>query len=284
MSLKNIGYKEEMISFQYKDGRKVVDDDSIAYILPSDATEVERLRMTLGGLYKAPMHEALTKGIQVLDIGCGPGFWTRDMARLYPNSKFIGIDMANVFATNDLPPNLEFKIINAVNGLPFEDESFHFVFQRFLVMGFPTDQYKNSIQELKRVLKKGGVIEILELVNDYKNAPPSLVKISSWIDDALTSRGMDSFIADKISSFLNDSGFNDIQDINYTIPIGEWGGDSGKLYLSIQHLALAAVGVMVTKLTSVTEKEYKETLNEAFNSSKEYNISNRFRLVYGKKP
>ncbi|CAO3638056.1 unnamed protein product [Cunninghamella echinulata] len=206
------------------------------------------------------------------------------MAKLYPNSKFIGIDMADVFVTNDLPSNVEFKIINAVNGLPFEDESFDFVFQRFLVMGFPTDQYKKSIQELKRVLKKDGFIEILELVNDYKNAPPPLVKISSWINDALAARGMDSFIADKISSFLNDVGFNDIQDINYTIPIGEWGGDAGNLYLSIQRLALSAVGVMITKLTSVTEEEYKETLNEAFNSSKECNISNRFRLVYGKKP
>lgn len=45
MTLQDIGYKEETITFQYKDGRKVVNDASVDYILPSDATEVERLRL-----------------------------------------------------------------------------------------------------------------------------------------------------------------------------------------------------------------------------------------------
>ncbi|CAO3642637.1 unnamed protein product [Cunninghamella blakesleeana] len=290
MTLQNIDFKEENITFQYKDGRKLVNDASVDYILPSDATEVERLRlnhdlwkMTLGGLYKAPMHEALTKGIQVLDVGCGPGFWTRDMAKLYPNSNFIGIDMADVFVTEDLPSNVEFKIVNASNGLPFDDGSFYFVFQRFLVMGFPIDKYKNSILELKRVLKSNGAIEILELVPDYKNAPPALQKISDWVGEALTSKGMDSFIADKISLFLDEAGFKEIEDINYNIPIGKWGGDAGELYLAVQRLALPAVGVMVVQLTSVTSDEYKKAVKETFEAFDDYNASNRFRLIHGKK-
>jgi 2-polyprenyl-3-methyl-5-hydroxy-6-metoxy-1,4-benzoquinol methylase len=34
-------------------------------------------RLMLGGLFKSPLAESLEKGITVLDVGCGPGFWTR---------------------------------------------------------------------------------------------------------------------------------------------------------------------------------------------------------------
>jgi ubiquinone/menaquinone biosynthesis C-methylase UbiE len=102
------------------------------------------------------------------------------MALLYPKSHFIGIDMANVFITADLPSNVQFHIVNAAKGLPFENASFDFVFQRFLVMGFPTETYKHSVQEIKRVLKPQGKIEILELVNHYTDPSPAFSKISSW--------------------------------------------------------------------------------------------------------
>lgn len=102
------------------------------------------------------------------------------MARLYPNSEFVGIDMADVFVTEDKPENVTFKIMNAGTGLEFEDESFDFVFQRFLVMGFSTNQYILSVKEMKRILKEGGCIEILELVNSYINASPAFVNINNW--------------------------------------------------------------------------------------------------------
>jgi ubiquinone/menaquinone biosynthesis C-methylase UbiE len=89
--------------------------------------------------------------------------------------------MADVFVTDDLPPNVTFQILNAGTGLEyFEDESFDFVFQRFLVMGFSTEQYIRSVQEMKRILKVGGAIEVLELVNDYKNAGPAFKNINLW--------------------------------------------------------------------------------------------------------
>lgn len=102
------------------------------------------------------------------------------MAHLYPNSEFIGIDMANVFHTENKPVNASFKIMNAGTGIEFEDESFDFVFQRFLVMGFPTDQYILSIKEMKRILKPEGAIEILEMVNNYNNGGPAFNNISLW--------------------------------------------------------------------------------------------------------
>lgn len=94
---------------------------------------------------------------------------------------------------------------------------------------------------------------------------------------------MDSFIADKISTFLSDTGYVDIKDINYDVPIGKWGGEPGELFLSIQRLALPAVKVMITELTDVTEIEYNDNLKLAFKEVDEFHISTRFRLIYATK-
>lgn len=226
------------------------------------------------------------------------------MAHLYPNSEFVGIDMADVFVTEDIPSNAKFQILNAGTGLNyFEDESFDFVFQRFLVMGFPTDQYIRSVEEMKRILKPGGSIEILELVNEYKNAGPAFKNINLWskcllcfmqivgfnsyifalVNEALVARNMDSFVADKISTFLADAGYQDIKDINYDVPIGAWGDYPGKLFLAIQRLALPAVKVMTTELASVTSEVYDANMEEAFKEVDVFNVSTRFRLIYATK-
>ncbi|KAL7311914.1 hypothetical protein PS15m_009624 [Mucor circinelloides] len=286
-----ITHSNYQVAFEWKDGRRLSVKEDVAYILPSDQKEVDRLELNhtlwknvLGGLFKSPLHEKLTQGIRVLDIGCGPGWWTLDMARLYPNSEFIGIDMADVFITEDIPSNAKFQLLNAGTGLDyFDDESFDFVFQRFLVMGFPTDQYIRSVEEMKRILKPGGAIEILELVNEYKNAGPAFKNINLWINEALVARNMDSYVADKISSFLANAGYQDIKDINYDVPIGAWGAYPGELFLAIQRLALSAVKVMITQLTSITSEVYDANMEEAFKEVDQYEISTRFRLIYATK-
>ncbi|KAJ8662616.1 hypothetical protein O0I10_001578 [Lichtheimia ornata] len=272
-------------SFSWSGGRRVAADKNVAYILPSDQGEVERLRLNhdLWNLYKSDMHDKLEKGIRVLDVGCGPGWWTLDMARLYPNSQFVGIDMADVFVTENMPSNVTFKIMNAGSGLDFEQDSFDFVFQRFLVMGLSVEQYVQSVREMKRVLKPDGAIEILELVNEFNNATPAFKNIGGWIHEAMQKRNLDSFIADKVSGFLEDAGYVDIKDVNYDVPIGPWGKDAGELFLAIQHLALPAVKVMVTQLVSVAEDEYDKTVKQAFDEANTGNVSTRFRLIYAKK-
>ncbi|KAI8640016.1 S-adenosyl-L-methionine-dependent methyltransferase [Parasitella parasitica] len=290
-SSNQITCSEYKVVFEWKSGRRLAAQDDVAYILPSDQKEVIRLKLNhklwkgiLGGLFKSPLHEKLTEGIRVLDVGCGPGWWTLDMARLYPNSEFVGIDMADVFIIEDIPSNVKFQILNAGTGLDyFRDESFDFVFQRFLVMALPTEQYIRSVEEMKRLLKPGGAIEILELVNEYTNAGPAFKKINNWINEALAARNMDSYVADKISTYLANTGYQDIKDIGYHVPIGAWGGDPGELFLDIQRLALPAVKVMITELVSVSPQEYDDNMEEAFKEVNQYTISTRFRLVYARK-
>ena len=49
---------------------------------------------------------------------------------------------------------------NLLDGLPFEDDSFDFVFQRLLVGAIPKNKWPFIINELTRVLKPDGYLEV----------------------------------------------------------------------------------------------------------------------------
>lgn len=67
-------------------------------------------------------------------------------------------------------------------------------------------------------------------MHEYQFSNPDDVCL--WlVDQALSARNMDSYIGDKISSFLQEAGFHGIKDINYNVPIGKCASLS--LFLSV---------------------------------------------------
>jgi ubiquinone/menaquinone biosynthesis C-methylase UbiE len=72
----------------------------------------------------------LRKGSKILDVGCGPGTWSMEIAGEYPKSTVIGIDMTPLFPREIKPSNCAFYQCNLLNKLPFEDSSFDYVFMR----------------------------------------------------------------------------------------------------------------------------------------------------------
>ncbi|CAG8806586.1 1593_t:CDS:2, partial [Gigaspora rosea] len=89
----------------------------------------------------------------------------------YPTAKIIGIDISSNQPTQIKPINFEFIKANALEGLPFEDNTFDFVFQRFLVSGYTTDKWPYVISEIVRVLKPGGFVELCEPSNVTGGGP-----------------------------------------------------------------------------------------------------------------
>ncbi|CAG8785723.1 8818_t:CDS:2, partial [Acaulospora morrowiae] len=164
------------------DGRKFLSDEESKYPFPiNDKPELIRSRMThyltksvWKGNFSAPgMDERLKKGAKVLDVCCGLGFWTMDLANAYPNSTFVGIDLAPMFPNEDVrPPNAGFLECNILDGIPFPDDTFDFVYQRFVWSAFNEFQWRKIIQELVRVTKKGGVLELMEFDWGFKNPGP----------------------------------------------------------------------------------------------------------------
>ncbi|KAG2176477.1 hypothetical protein INT43_005717 [Umbelopsis isabellina] len=267
------------------------------YVLPSDASETERLRINhtmwkliLEGLQTAPIQDKLQKGIKVLDIGCGPGWWSIDMAKRYPNSQFVGLDISDNFSRDKLPDNLVFELANAGQCLPFEDNEFDYVFQRFLVMGLPAVQYAFVVEEIKRVLKPGGTVEILEMVSSYDNPSPAFDCIGIWSKLIYHETyqffgiGLDPQVARTVGAMLNHSGFTDVTDNLHQVPIGNWGGRIGALFLDVQKLALPAVMSIVLQLDLTQRPTFIKTMQEAFADAPNYKTSCEFHLVCAVKP
>lgn len=81
------------------------------------------------------------------------------MAKEYPQATFVGIDMSPIFPdVKDTPPNVIFLQLNLNDGIPFPNETFDFVFQRFLCNCVVLEKWKFYVKEMIRVTIPGKVI------------------------------------------------------------------------------------------------------------------------------
>ncbi|MGE4543304.1 MAG: class I SAM-dependent methyltransferase [Pedobacter sp.] len=143
--------------------------------------------MTLGleGRYRKRAIELLhLRGDEkVLDIGCGTGILTRQLAKVLDGSideQAIGIDAAaKMIAVAQRKAaglaNLRFETALAEN-LPFADASFDAAVSTFFYHHIDRDLKNSSLAELRRVLKPGGRAVIVDV-----DTPSNLFgKLCAW--------------------------------------------------------------------------------------------------------
>lgn len=151
------GTEKDDARYHWLNGRKFHNAPGSQYMLPCDEEEVDRLhllhfmvRFAIQGYadciyptylpltrktfrnYLAPVSDILRKGAKVLDVGCGPGTWTMEIAGEYPKSQLIGVDISSMFPGEIRPGNCSFVQCNILDGLPFPDGSFDYIFMRFV--------------------------------------------------------------------------------------------------------------------------------------------------------
>jgi ubiquinone/menaquinone biosynthesis C-methylase UbiE len=137
----------------------------------------------------------------ILDVGCGSGMVTRDIARL-TKGKVIAIDGSEdmiCVAKKVLKDfkNVELKVGNAEN-LPFEDNTFDVVTCNLVLMWANTPQ--KVVCEMARVVKPGGIV-LASLEPDYggKLHYPENPKIDPvFAGEAIKKRGGDPHIGRKL--------------------------------------------------------------------------------------
>lgn len=124
---------------------------------PGDNEETRRALSVLG---------FLPRGLKVLDIGCGPGEQTIELARKI-NGRITALDINQMFL-NELKRRAKFagvlEKIDIINGsmfsMGFPDASFDIIWAEaaIYIIGF-----ENGLREWKKLLKNGGYIVVSDM-------------------------------------------------------------------------------------------------------------------------
>ncbi|GGU74143.1 hypothetical protein GCM10010211_44990 [Streptomyces albospinus] len=129
---------------------------------------------------------SLKPHMQVLDIGCGPGTITADLAALVPDGRVTGLehapdvlDQARATAAARGVENITFTV-GDVHALDFADDTFcvthaHQVLQH---VGDPV----HALREMRRVTKPGGIVAVRD--SDYATMTwyPEVEGMADWLD------------------------------------------------------------------------------------------------------
>jgi ubiquinone/menaquinone biosynthesis C-methylase UbiE len=113
-------------------------------------------------------------GMRVLEIGCGSGAFTIDAARAAGQAgKVYALDiqddmLSKLRAKLSRPENSEIRNVELIKksayDLPFEGNSLDIVFMVTVFQEIPDKQ--RALQEIKRVLKPGGILAVSEFLPD----------------------------------------------------------------------------------------------------------------------
>ncbi|KAF0445719.1 S-adenosyl-L-methionine-dependent methyltransferase [Gigaspora margarita] len=169
------------------DSRKVHNAEDVVYPQSNNESDQERLHLQhflvksiWQNNFSAPINHILTRHrvmpnkkrllVGMLRVWCGSGSWSFDIATIYPTINVIGLDISQQL-TQTMPKNFTFVQANVLKGIPFENNTFDFVFQRFMAGGYTKDNWPYVMNEIVRVLKPGGFLEMMEASQNYDVGP-----------------------------------------------------------------------------------------------------------------
>ncbi|MCB0882231.1 MAG: methyltransferase domain-containing protein [Thermoleophilia bacterium] len=124
----------------------------------------------------------LTPGMRVLDVGCGPGTITRDLAALVAPGQAIGIDRAGDIVAQARAEGAEgvhFQQAD-VYRLPFGDDTFDVVHAHQLLQHLtrPVD----ALREMRRVAGAHGLVAARDSIYGSFRWSPDSPALEDWLD------------------------------------------------------------------------------------------------------
>lgn len=165
------------------------------------------------GLYRQPLIAALDlrPGQQLLDIGCGTGTLDLLLRQTIPDLVVVALDIDRTVLSiaqrkakqREIP--IAWSLASAA-ALPYADDSFDQVVSSLMLHHLPATQKKWMLTEVRRVLRPGHVLSILDF------GPPS----TSWLAALLTMvaanfEHIDDNWHGRVPGLLTAAGFVDVQ-------------------------------------------------------------------------
>ncbi|KAI8342564.1 S-adenosyl-L-methionine-dependent methyltransferase [Chlamydoabsidia padenii] len=250
-------------------------------VLVQDAVEQDRLvaqhyllRTAFGGNdYTAPVHFLLSQqqqqqpldesllGPVVLDIGCGLGQWSMEMATAYPKSTFIGVDLLDNFPQDIKPKNCRFMSLDVRQlPLPFDDQSIDYIYQRDLNWGLLQDEWNPLIKEYMRILKPGGWIELVEADMETKSSLGKECAMNDKLLEGFGLRHQDPYAARRLPSMLATCGFRRVESQFQSLPLG-W-SNQNQAITSQYIFYLRSLGPWLRLVMGLNQEKYMDYVDQ----------------------
>ena len=161
--------------------------------------------------------DALTPGTRLLDVGCGPGTITVDMARRVAPGRVVGVDRADEVldvaraAARDAGVDTAEFAVGDVYALDFADDSFDVV-HAHQVLQHLTDPVA-ALREMRRVCAPDGVVAARD--SDYATFTwwPEDPRLTRWLELyhlVARSNGAEPDAGRRLLAWAHEAGFTDV--------------------------------------------------------------------------
>ncbi|CAG8432927.1 6073_t:CDS:2 [Diversispora eburnea] len=219
------------------------------------------------GNFSSPIEQQLKEGkMQVLNIGSGTCAWVMDMATEYPKCTFLGLDTSPIFLTEGQRlPNTGFMQSDVLN-----NETFDFVSERFLIYASTNSECRLLFNEMCRVLKPGGWIELMEFRIGYENYGPITKSGNDQVLDYLRKKGIYSEMnINMIPQLIQDSPcLTNFYQLEKKGPIGNWGGEFGSLMLENYKMSRRSLNSFAKLISDNEHEEFIKQLSTVMTALK----------------
>ena len=169
----------------------------------------------------------LQKGMSVLDVGCGPGSMTLELAQAVAPGKVVGIDLdgpaiekARKTAVDKGIENVSFEVQDAA-ALRFSDSSFDAACAASVLQWLARPAA--AAREVLRVLRPGGVFAVRDRARDgdlFGNLNPTLRRALRLYDRFSRHRGANHRFGSRVHPKLVQAGFAEVEAIGSFDPPG----------------------------------------------------------------
>lgn len=212
-----------------------------SYAFESDPNmQIELDRLKKQAAMAAPVERqilnatGLTSGMHAMDIGCGPGFVSIEMAKMVGDQgQVLGVDIsetllhtARAYAADSGLKNTAFQQ-GSVYELDVPANSRDYAYARFFVQHLERPQA--ALQQIGNTLKPGGKICIVDIDDQWLSLHPEPAGFAAFNERAIAGQhasGGDRYVGRKLGAYLQDADFEDTSIQIIPVTSGDIGMDA----------------------------------------------------------
>ncbi|KAL2788906.1 S-adenosyl-L-methionine-dependent methyltransferase [Aspergillus keveii] len=198
---------------------------------PVDEDEAERLELQhriFSRVFDARLiFPPIRRLRKVLDCGYGAGSWAIDVAEQNPDCEVIGVDIYPHVSPDDIPENLWLQVDDLNRPFTFSSNSFDLVHSRLLAAGINRARWPSYIRDIKRILKPGGWVQMVEIYFNVQSDNGSINDehaLRQWSSQLMRSmEGIKDFrVGTRLKTLLLGAGFTEVDAKMIPLPLSAW--------------------------------------------------------------